>query len=685
MRYLSVFTRIIPALLSSAAAVCVLAGCSGIINAHTQKEDMMSDYDVGDNASAKAEIDERLNGVWYKPWKGGVVGSGDELMWRLESGSMNFHEGNFKECIDQLDIAERLIEEYDNRAVLSLTDGAEEMSVLFTNLNALPYRGLCRDRMALSIYKALAYLGAGREDDFRVQLHRLRDQQKKVQEDYSKYFEIDKKIFKAQEEQYPAAAEKYREAVKAPDENAENNSSTEAKRIEDVPGQVVSKKVAKLKFVARAKTVTAAEAAETIPGKAESLIVADAGSEGGNDPSKISGRTLGGTDIDSLGTVEIRTISIEDLGTVTIPGTEIGSDAGDETGSSDAKDKVEGAADTGDETGASEAKDKVEDAADTGDETGAAAADSEDDETDDDDMLDASAFFDPSSNPDFMKGVAEIKEVANRGYGNFMNPAAIFLSGLGSLRDGEYDNAGIDFENLCKAMPNNPMFKRYHATALKLTGREIPGELAGVEPFEFPLDRNCVYVIFANGRSATFRAINVIFPVMTAWPVCEFYDAPFRDLSALSGGKQYDTCILADMDGILAQEYDERLVGVVARIVLSTFIKETSFWAGITAIAISDMPAVPKAFTLVGAIVVGTAYRWVVNTADTRSWEILPKEFQLTQFAMPEDRKVSLKLNGSDSVVKSVSLPEECKSAIIFVDAPSRQNISIHVLPLTTQ
>ena len=677
MRSMSVFTRIVLALLSASAAVCVLTGCSGIINAHTQKEDMMSDYDLGDNASAKAEIDERLNGVWYKPWKGGVVGSGDELMWRLESGSMNFHEGNFKECIDQLDIAERLIEEYDNRAVLSLTDGAEEMSVLFTNLNALPYRGLCRDRMALSIYKALAYLGAGQEDDFRVQLHRLRDQQKKVQDDYSKYFEIDKKVFEAQEEQYPAAAKKYREAVKGPDENPEDNSSTEAKRMEDVPGKVVSKKVAKLKFVAKAKTVTG-KAEEAAFGKAESVIVADAGNE--DDPSKISGRALDGADIDSLGTVEIRTISIEDLGTVTIPGTEIGSDAGDETGSSDTEDKVDDAVeDAGNETA-----DAGNAADDAGDKTGVAVADTEDDETGDD-MLDASAFFDPSSNSDFMKGVAEIKEVANRGYGNFMNPAAIFLSGLGSLRDGEYDNARIDFENLCIAMPNNPMFKRYLATALKLTRREIPDELAGVEPFEFPLDRNCVYVIFANGRSATFRAINVIFPVMTAWPVCEFYDAPFRDLSALSGGKQYDTCILADMDGILAQEYDERLVGVVARIVLSTFIKETSFWAGITAIAIADMPPVPKALAITGAVVVGTAYRWVVNTADTRSWEILPKEFQLTQFAMPEDRKVSLKLNGSDSIVKSVSLPEECKSAIIFVDAPSPQNIAIHILPLTSQ
>jgi len=684
MRSLSVFARIVPGLLSAAAAVSVLAGCSGIVNSHTQKEDMMSDYDVGDNASAKEEIVERLNGVWYKPWKRGVVGSGDELMWRLEAGSINFHEGNFEECIEQFKLAEGLIEEYDDRARLSITDASEEFSVLFTNLNALPYRGLCRDRMALSIYKSLAYLGAGREDSFRAQLHILRDEQKKVQDDYKEFFEIEKAQFDEQEKKYPEAAKKYKGAAHktdAEEEAKQEDNSVAAKKREEVSTEVVSGTVSRVKVVAEAEAVNGSW---TEPPTEAPLIVAAEAEDGSENGSLVNTRTLEGTDVGSLGTTEIRTVSLDDLQMVSVqdPGSEAGSDAGlkaDSGAGDDAGDegKAEEDSDTASEPGSSAEPE-------SGSGTGAADEETKT-EAASDDLFDAQAFFDPKDNKDFMDGVEEIKKVANRGYGNFLNPAAIFLSGLGSLRDGEYDNARIDFQRLYEAMPNNPMFKRYYSTALKLTRRDVPDALTDVKPFDFPLDRNCVFVIFANGRSAAFRAINVYFPIMTAWPVCEFYDAPFQYLSAQSGGSRYDTCILADMDGILAQEYDERLVGIVARIVLSTFIKETSYAAALTAIAIADMPPIPKALALVGTAVGGALYRWVVNTADTRSWEMLPKEFQLTQFPMPEDRKVILNLHGENGVAETVALPEICKSAIIFVDAPSPKNIAIHVLPLTSQ
>jgi hypothetical protein len=36
-------------------------------------------------------------------------------------------------------------------------------------------------------------------------------------------------------------------------------------------------------------------------------------------------------------------------------------------------------------------------------------------------------------------------------------------------------------------------------------------------------------------------------------------------------------------------------------------------------------------------------------------------------------------------ISKSLRLPEDCKSAIIFVDAPSVQNVAFHVLPITSK
>ena len=86
-----------------AAAGLLLVGCSSVINSHSQKEGMMSDYLNGDNEGALDEINYKLREpAWYNT---SVVDTGDELVWRLEAGSMNFHVGNFQEAIDQLKIA----------------------------------------------------------------------------------------------------------------------------------------------------------------------------------------------------------------------------------------------------------------------------------------------------------------------------------------------------------------------------------------------------------------------------------------------------------------------------------------------------------------------------------------------------------------------------------------------------
>ena len=276
-------------------------GCSSVVNSHRQKAEMMSAFEQGNNAEVSQEIEYRLREPhWYNT---SVVNSGDEIMWRLEAGSMNFHAGNFKESVRQFGIAERLIHEYDDRAKVSVRDVGAEAGAALTNLNALPYRGFCRDRMALAVYKSLAYLGSGDESAFRAQLRRLRNEQKTIQEGYREFFEQQKAELEEEKRRNPEAAER---------------------------------------------------------------------------SAKVESEIAGG--------MEKRD---------------------DELG----------------------------------------------------------------------KSWAEVREVAHKGYGNFLNPAAIFLSGLGAVRDENYENARIDFQRLCEAMPNHPLFKRYYVTALRKSERPVPPEL----------------------------------------------------------------------------------------------------------------------------------------------------------------------------------------------------------------
>ena len=78
----------------AAAGALWLCGCSTVMNSHLQKADMMKEFERGDNSAVMEEIDYKLrDSSWYNT---SVVNSGDEIMWRLEAGSMNFHLGRFR-------------------------------------------------------------------------------------------------------------------------------------------------------------------------------------------------------------------------------------------------------------------------------------------------------------------------------------------------------------------------------------------------------------------------------------------------------------------------------------------------------------------------------------------------------------------------------------------------------------
>ena len=228
--------------------------------------------------------------------------------------------------------------------------------------------------------------------------------------------------------------------------------------------------------------------------------------------------------------------------------------------------------------------------------------------------------------------------------------------------------------------------QRYYVTVLNKADRPVPEALHQVKPFAFPLERECVFVIFANGRSAAFRQVAVSFPIMAAWPMCEFYRAPFGSLEVEADGGKSSSVILADMDGILAQEFEERLPGMTARIVLGTLLKEGAYYGGLVAIGNAGMDPTVKLIAMLAAGIGGAAYRSAMNTADTRSWELLPKEFQLAQFPMPENREVTMVLRGNGGRrVETVRIPAESRSAIIFVSAPSARNVRCHVLPIKSR
>ncbi len=482
----------------------LLAGCSSVENAHRQKEPMMNHYMAGRNREALQQIEKELT-----PGISSALGTGDELMWRLESGALKFHCGDYPDAMREFKVSEKLIQEYDERASVSVRDVSAEGAAALTNQNMLPYRGWCRDRIMLAVYQSFLYLALKDEQAFRAQLRRLREEQKKVQDDYRKFFEKQEAELKEAETQNPKAAEKAR--------------TDRAKQLE------------------------------------------------------------------------------------------------------------------------------------------------------------------PDLNSEFGKALQDTRHMAEKGYGNVLNPAAIFLSGLGSVRDENYENARIDFQRLYDLMPEHPDIRRWYVSVLRKTSRPVPPALAKVPPYPFPLDRDCVYVFSFTGRSAALRQVLVRFPVMAAWPVCEYYPDRLGNVRIFAGGKTYSPVPLANMDGVLSQEYQERLPGIIGRTILSTAIKDGAYYGGLAVIAASDMDPDAKLAALLSVAIVGAVYREAMNTADTRTWEILPKTIGMTCFPMPKDRIVRIAPDGSGSDLRKIRIPDDCRSAILLIGAPSIPNTAIHLFPMKSK
>ncbi len=482
-------------ILLSMSLAMLTAGCSSIVNAHRQKAEFMTAYLAGDTPKAEENlrdyIESRRN-------------TGDELMWQLEGGSFFFLSGNDRDGLAAFERAIQLTEEYDRRAVISARDLGNEGAAALTNSNALPYRGMCRDRIFMNIYSGFCRLGTGDGENYRADVNRMR------------------------------LAMNGAEAYFASEIEAEKKEAEAAKK----------------------KSASDLAATKVDPAKSEQLFLND---------------------------------------------------------------------------------------------------------------------------QKFNDELKPTREAALPEYGNFINPLALFISGLSYWRDDDVENALVEFRKLHTAFPNSELASRLFVTALKLAGRtdDEDEKLKDVKPFDFPVDRNAVYVLFANGRAANYKPFRfeLVLPYVgytgIAFPVCEYHPAPFGSLRV--GG--VETLPLASVDAIAAQEYTARLPGMITRLVVGYLVKEA---AALVANETARQNGNDGAYI---ATVIGTSvYKYLFNTADTRCWEVLPKEFQLAILPMPENRRLTLELAGT--APRELIIPEDCRSAIIYVSAPVPERCSVRTLAL---
>jgi len=266
-------------------------------------------------------------------------------------------------------------------------------------------------------------------------------------------------------------------------------------------------------------------------------------------------------------------------------------------------------------------------------------------------------------------------------YSNCMNPFCSYLSAIGYLWRGNLDEALVDLRNLHQMDPANPLVARDLASVSAQAKTAPPEDLKALAPCHYPLTGKVVFILVENGMGAAKKAVTVhLFlppPVGYtgfAFPVLERFQKGLSRVDWSDNfGNSGSSVHLSDMDAVIGQEYRSSLVPMIVRTAISVLVKEGGSAVAVEAARKSNNSAA-WVFTILGT----SLYKFLFNTADTRCWQTLPKEFQACHMPMPSDGIVRLGFDGGP--VRSVhALDPAKKMAIIYVQSTRNGVFSVKV------
>ncbi len=281
-------------------------------------------------------------------------------------------------------------------------------------------------------------------------------------------------------------------------------------------------------------------------------------------------------------------------------------------------------------------------------------------------------------NPDVKKAYEASAAKAEKAYGNLMNPFATYMSAIAYLSENNYSEAFVDFRNLYRMNQNNPITNRDYVTCSRIIGSYVPKKLKKVPSWNYSLKDNIVFVIFANGRAPALKQtkIQLVLPYVgytgIAFPQYEYSKRSIKNITISSGGKLYKTVQLVDMDSVVAEEYHKRLPTMITRLVISYLVKETASMVAVQVANQQGAAAGLLAYSATGL------YKYLFNTADTRCWETLPGEYQISHFPIPRDRKIKLKVpDGKSEKEIPIDLQKGASLVIIYIRGLNKKIISL--------
>lgn len=224
-------------------------------------------------------------------------------------------------------------------------------------------------------------------------------------------------------------------------------------------------------------------------------------------------------------------------------------------------------------------------------------------------------------------------------YADYVNPFTVYLDGLFHLTQAadasDVERARKSFERVRSFAPNCATVSNDYAVAASAVTR------IQLKP--------SVYVIFETGMAPSMEQVRVDIPLPIptvnyagiAFPRLRYDPAFVPALDVRSGKETVRTEQICSMDAVVTQEFNNNFPSILAKAVAAALTKAVASAAANLAAKQTDNGYVQIA-VWAGTLV----YQLATNVADTRSWQTLPKEFQICRVDMPADRQLALSVSG---------------------------------------
>jgi uncharacterized protein len=160
--------------LAMAVVLLLGSGCSVITQYPDQMHTPLQDLEQGRFDTAYASV--------AKHFDGGL----DRLLYLLEGGTILHCQGDGEKSNQVFTQAGDVIRAYQEKAVISLSQGAAQLGSLLVNEKTLPYQGEPYERVQVNTLKAMNYLCLRQVEDARVEIRRSFAVQEKNREIHQK-------------------------------------------------------------------------------------------------------------------------------------------------------------------------------------------------------------------------------------------------------------------------------------------------------------------------------------------------------------------------------------------------------------------------------------------------------------------------------------------------------------------